>query len=79
MQRAPVEASLSPGAAVFLQIESTSVVTLTFKRLSFRRLSPESSVPPAPESAVGWMPGTSPGMTNAMKRQGQHTSKLRAL
>ena len=34
-------------------------------RLSFRRLSPESISPPAPALAVGWMPGTSPGMTKA--------------
>jgi len=45
-----------------------------FMRLSFRRLLPESSSPLAPALAVGWMPGTSPGMTKAMIRRNHNTS-----
>jgi hypothetical protein len=40
-----------------------SVVTLTLRMMSFRRLSPESIQPLAAAPAVDWMPGTSPGMT----------------
>jgi branched-chain amino acid transport system ATP-binding protein len=34
--------------------------------VSFRRSSPESISPQAPEPAAGWMPGTSPGMTSEL-------------
>jgi hypothetical protein len=42
------------------------VVHASLLELSSRCLSPGSSAPHAPATVVGWIPGTSPGMTKKL-------------